>query len=75
MRKSIETNKILFVFLIICSLAFIIGVIYGIADFNKSKTTYDELEYREYTFIKSTITRKAVISSILPSRGKTKLYA
>ena len=51
MRKSIETNKILFVFLIICSFAFIIGIIYGIADFNRSKTTYDELEYREYIFV------------------------
>ena len=51
MRKSIETNKILFVFLIICSFAFIIGIIYGIADFNRSETTYDELEYREYIFV------------------------
>ena len=51
MKKSLEANKILFVFLIICSFAFIIGVIYGIADFNRSKTTYDELEYREYTFV------------------------
>ena len=51
MKKSIETNKILFVFLIICSFVFIIGIIYGIADFNRSITTYDELEYREYIFV------------------------
>ena len=51
MKQRIETNKILFVILIICSVAFIIGVIYGIVDFNRSKTTYDELGYREYTFV------------------------
>lgn len=51
MKKSIETNKILFAFLILFSVAFIVGVIYGIVDFSRSKTTYDELEYREYTFI------------------------
>ena len=51
MKKTIESNKIIAIFLMLCSIACMFGIINGIADFNKSKTTYDDLEYKEFVFV------------------------
>lgn len=61
MKKANETNKIIAIFLILCSIACVFGIINGIADFNKSKTTYDDLEYREYVFVSYDIDRDSEV--------------
>ena len=50
MRKA-EFNKIIAIFLILCSVACVFGIMNGIDDLNRSKITYDELKYREYIFV------------------------
>ena len=61
MKKTIESNKIIAIFLIFCSVACIFGIINGIADFNKSKTTYDDLEYKEFVFVSYEIDRDSEV--------------
>lgn len=50
MRKT-KFNTIIAIFLVLCSIACVFGIINSVADLNKGKITYDELEYREYIFI------------------------
>ena len=61
MKKTIESNKIIAIFLIFCSVACMFGIINGIADFNKSKTTYDDLEYKEFVFVSYEIDRNSEV--------------
>ena len=61
MKKTIERNKIIAIFLIFCSVACMFGIINGIADFNKSKTTYDDLEYKEFVFVSYEIDRDSEV--------------
>lgn len=49
--KKIESNKVLFVFLIICAVAFAVGIVFGAIDVSLSRFSYEELEYREYVFV------------------------
>lgn len=65
MKKANETNKIIAIFLILCSIACVFGIINGIADFNKSKTTYDDLEYREYVFVSYEIDRDSEVGDTI----------
>lgn len=50
MRKT-KFNTIIAIFLVLCSIACVFGIINGIADLKRSKATYEELDCREYIFV------------------------
>ena len=50
MRKT-KFNTIIAIILLLCSIACVFGIINGIADLNRSKATYEELDCREYIFV------------------------
>ena len=49
-RQSRDLRVILIIMMIVFSVAFLIGAMMGVGDFQTSQLTYEDLSYREYTF-------------------------
>lgn len=57
MKRNVEAKKIISFGLIFSCIAFLFIGITGIADLNKSKITYGDLDYKEFTFVSYEIER------------------